>query len=292
MAPRSVLQKKFRVFILLSLFVLLMEITGGIFSNSLALLSDAGHVLIDLLALGVSYFSMRLSQRKSTKRFTFGYYRAEILAAVINGALLIFVTLYIFYESYIRFISPQPVRGIEMLAISVAGFLANLYVVIKMQGHEKQNLNLRGAYLHVLGDTSSSIGVVIAGILILVTGNYIFDPIISVIIGLFILVSSIQLIRESSHILMEATPEGIELERVSKDIKKIRGVKEIHDIHIWSISSDVHALSAHILIGAKNIKSMNKTVSRINAMLKSEYNISYTVIQPECRSCVGGRKYA
>ncbi|MEK6590612.1 MAG: cation diffusion facilitator family transporter [Nitrospinota bacterium] len=286
MIPRDILQKKFRIFILLSLFILLIEVAGGFFTNSLALLSDAGHVLIDLLALVLAYFSLQLSQKKSTKKFSFGYYRAEIFAAIINGTILIFVTLYIFYESYIRFLSLQPIKGTEMLIISVVGLLANLYVVIKMQGYEKENLSIRGAYLHVLSDTLSSVGVVAAGILIVVTDNYIFDPIISSIIGLFILISSLQLIRESSHILMEATPENIDLEKLSEDIQKIDGVKEIHDLHVWSISSDVYALSSHVLITAKNINSMNKIVSNINDMIKSKYNITHTVLQSECENCV------
>ena len=289
MMPRDILQKKFIIFILLSLFILLIELVGGIFTNSLALLSDAGHVLIDLLALILAYFSIRLSQKVATKKFTFGFYRAEILVAIINGSILIFVTLYILYESYIRFLSPQPIKGPEMLAIAIVGLLANLYVVIKMQGYEKENLNVRGAYLHVLSDTLSSVGVVIAGMLIVVTGNYIFDPIISAIIGLFILVGSLQLIRESTHILMEATPRNIDLEKLSKDIQKINGVKEIHDLHVWSISSDVFALSSHVLIDAKNIKSMNKIVSNINEMVKSKYNITHTVIQSECETCVDGK---
>ncbi|MDD2665513.1 MAG: cation diffusion facilitator family transporter [Methanocellales archaeon] len=288
MIQRDVLQKRFRIFILLSLFILLMEVAGGVFTNSLALLSDAGHVLLDLLALLLAYFSIRLSQKVATKKFTFGFYRAEILIATINGAMLLFVTLYIFYESYIRFLSPQPIRGPEMLIISAVGFLANLYVVVKMQGYEKQNLNVRGAYLHVLSDTLSSVGVVIASILIVITGNYVFDPIISAVIGLFILTGSLRLIRESAHILMEATPKNIDLEKLSRDIQKINGVKEIHDLHVWSISSDVYALSSHVLIDADNIKSMNKIVSNINEMVKSKYNITHTTIQSECETCVDG----
>lgn len=289
MNKKSDLEKKFRTFIVLSAFILLLELIGGIFTNSLALLSDAGHVLIDLLAFVLAYFSIRLSQKKATKKFTFGYHRAEILTAVINGAVLIFVTVYIFYESYSRFLAPRPIKGSEMLIISLIGLFANLYVVVKMQGYEKQNLNVRGAYLHVLGDTLSSVGVVIAGILIIVTGNYIFDSIISAIIGLIILVGSLRLLRESTHILMEATPKNIDLDDLSRDIQKINGVKEIHDMHVWSVSSNVYALSSHVLIDAKNIKSMNKIVSKINEMVKSKYNITHTAIQSECETCVDGR---
>jgi cobalt-zinc-cadmium efflux system protein len=290
MIEREILQKKFRIFILLSSFVLLMELFGGIFTNSLALLSDAGHVLVDLLALLLAYFALRLSKKPSTKKFTFGYYRAEILTAVINGFVLILITIFIFYQSYVRFLSLQPIKGPEMFAISIIGLLANLYVVIKMKDYEKENLNVRGAYLHVLTDTLSSVGVVVAGLLIIVTGNYIFDPLISVMIGFFILFSCVRLIRESAQILMEAVPESIDLKKLSQDIHKIKGVKEVHDLHVWCISSDVYALNSHILIDTKDAKSMNKIVSQINDMLKSKYNITHTTIQSECEHCVEVKK--
>lgn len=288
MVQRDILRKKFRIFIWLSLFVLIMEVAGGFFTNSLALLSDAGHILIDLLALLLAYFTIRLSEKGSTQQFTYGYYRAEILAAVTNGVILILITLYIFYQSYERFLTPQIIKGPEMFIIAIIGLFANLYVVIRMQSEEKKNLNVRGAYLHVLSDTVSSVGVVIAGILIILTGNYIFDPIVSAMIGVFILIGCFRLIRESTHILMEAVPKHIDLQNVSDDIQKITSVKEVHDLHIWSRSSDVYALSSHILIDAKDVNSLNKIVSQINEMLKSKYNITHTVIQSECEHCVDG----
>lgn len=220
---RGVLQKKFRIFIWLSLFVLLMEVIGGIVTNSLALLSDAGHVFIDLVALLLAYFALRLSTKASTEKFTFGYYRAEILAAIANGILLIFLTLYIFYLSYHRFLSPQKINGAEMFIIAFIGLVANLYVVIKMHGTEQENLNIRGAYLHILSDTVSSVGVVVAGALILITGNYIFDPIVSAMIGIFILVSCLRLIRESTNILMEAVPKNINIQQVTADFAEEYG---------------------------------------------------------------------
>jgi cobalt-zinc-cadmium efflux system protein len=288
MIRRDLLQKKFKIFIFLSLFILLMEVGGGLFTNSLALLSDAGHVLIDLLALSLAYLALRLSKKRSTNKYTFGYYRAEILTAIINGLVLMAITVYIFYQSYIRFLSPRAIKGPEMLIISVIGLLANLYVVIKIQSYEKDNLNIRAAYLHVLSDTLSSVGVVLASVLIIVTGNYIFDPIISAMIGLFIVAGSFRLIKESAQILMEATPQNIDLNELSGDIQSITGVKEVHDLHVWSISSDVYALSSHILIDAENAKSMNKIISEINELLKSKHNITHTVIQSECESCVEG----
>jgi len=285
MDQRDVLQKKFRIFIWLSLFVLIMEVAGGLYANSLALISDAGHVLIDLLALLLAYFAMRLTQRGTTKTFTFGYYRAEILAAIANGIILILLTLFIFYQSYQRFLTVQKINGPEMFVIASIGFIANLYVVIRMQKEEKGNLNVRGAYLHVLSDTVSSVGVVIAGVLIIVTGNYIFDPIMSALIGVFILISCLRLIRESTHILMEAVPENIDIQKVSEDIQNIACVKEVHDLHIWSIASDVYALNAHIILDTKDTNSLNQIISQINEMLKSKYNINHSVIQSECESC-------
>jgi cobalt-zinc-cadmium efflux system protein len=286
MTHRDILQKKFRIFIWLSLFVLILELSGGFFTNSLALLSDSGHVLIDLLALLLAYFAMHLSKKGTTQRFTFGYYRAEILAAVANGVILIFLTLFIFYQAYLRFLSPQMIKGPEMFIIAIIGLFANLYIVIKMQAEEKENLNVRGAYLHVLADTVSSVGVVAAGLLITLTGNYIFDPLISALIGVFILISCLRLIKESTQILMEAVPTHIDLKKVSDDIQKIKYVKEVHDLHIWSIASDVFALSSHILIDAKDVNSLNNIVSQINEMLKSKYHITHSVIQSECEHCV------
>lgn len=286
MIARDVLQKKFQIFIWLTVFILFLEIAGGVISNSLALLSDAGHVLIDLLALVLAYFSIWLSRKAPTKKFTFGFYRTEILAAIINGVVLIFVVLYIFYQSYLRFLSPQAVKGPEMLIVALIGFLANLYIVVKMHGYEKESLNVRGAYIHVLGDTLSSIGVVAAGILITITGNYIFDLIVSVMIGLFILANSLKLIGESAYVLLETVPEKFDLEKISGDIQKIEKVKEVHDLHIWSISSDVYALSAHIVIGTESVKFINRIISEINEMIKSKYNITHTAIQTECEGCV------
>lgn len=288
MIPRDVLQKKFRIFIFLSLFILLIEVIGGIFTNSLALLSDAGHVLIDFLALTFAYFAMQISKKAATKKFTYGYYRIEILAAILNGLVLLFITSYIFYESYKRLLAPQLIKGPEMLVISIIGLIGNLYVVVKMRDYQTENLNIRGAYLHVLTDLLSSVSVVIGGILIIFTGTYIFDPIIGFINGIIILASSIWFIRESVDVLMEATPPNINLRELTKDIQAIKSVKEVHDLHVWCISSDLYALSSHILIDAKNVKSMNKIVSKINEMLKSKYNITHTVLQSECESCVDG----
>jgi cobalt-zinc-cadmium efflux system protein len=290
MIHREVIQKKFRIFIWLSLFVLILEVVGGFVTNSLALFSDAGHVLIDLLALLLAYFAMRLARRGTTERFTYGYYRAEILAAMVNAIVLFMLTLFIFYEAYLRFLSPSAIKGPEMFVIAIIGLAANLYVVWRMHGDERENLNVRGAYLHVLSDTISSVGVVVGGALIIVTGNYIFDPLVSAAIGVFILVNCLGLVRESVHVLMEAVPKGMDLEKVSRDILQVPRVKEIHDLHIWSIASDVCALSAHILIDTEDMNSLNSIIAEINELLKTKYGITHSVIQGECERCATDTK--
>lgn len=290
MIRREVIQRKFRIFIWLSLFVLILEVVGGFLTNSLALLSDAGHVLIDLLALLLAYFAMRLVRRGTTEQFTYGYYRAEILAAMVNAVILFMLTLYIFYESYLRFLSPSPIRGPEMFVIAVIGLAANLYVVLRMHGDEKENLNVRGAYLHVLSDTISSVGVVVGGFLIIITGNYLIDPFVSAAIGVFILVNCLGLVRESVRILMEAVPKGIDLAQVSKDVLAVSKVKEIHDLHVWSIASDVYALSAHVLVDTADMGSLNSIIAEINGMLKAKYGITHSVIQGECEQCATDTK--
>ncbi|MDO8339419.1 MAG: cation diffusion facilitator family transporter [Candidatus Burarchaeum sp.] len=287
MVSGEMLRKEFRIFIYLSGFVLLLELLGGYFTNSLALMSDAGHVATDLLALLLAYVSMQFAGKAPDRKFTFGYGRAEIFAAAVNGIFLVGITAYIFYQAYDRLVLPQAVRGPEMLLVAVIGLIGNLYVAVRMHDYGKENLNVRGAYLHVLSDTLSSVGVILAGGLIILTGNYIFDPIISFIIGVLILIGSLQLLREAAHIFMESVPSKIDLGEVEREMRKISGVAEVHDLHVWSLTSDKHALSAHILIDAENLRAMNRIVEKTTAMLESKYGITHTAIQSECERCAG-----
>lgn len=284
MISRATLQKRFRFFIFLSAFILALEVAGSIITNSLALLSDAGHIVIDLIAFILTYLSLRLAQRKATARFTFGYYRAEILSAVINGVALILITIFILYEAYTRFINPVTVNGNGVLIFSIIGFAANLFVVLRMQGYE-HNLSVRSAYLHVISDTITSVGVIITGVLIIWTGNYIFDPIISAMISFFILFGAVRLIRESTYVLMEATPANIDINKLQADMKRVPGVKEIHDLHVWCISSDVCSLSSHVVIDATDVKTINEIISKLDQLVKTKYNINHSVIQAEYGSC-------
>jgi len=217
--------------------VMLAEITGGILSNSLALLGDAGHMLVDALALGLSLIALHLATRPATTKRTYGLHRAEIIATLANGVSLILIAAYIFYEAYQRFNNPPVVKTPIMLAVAVVGLVANLLTIRLLHGSRHSNLNVRAAFFHVLGDTLSSVGVVIGGIIIAITGWRIIDPIIAIMIGIIILSGAVNLVRESVEILLEVTPKHISVDRVTETIMSVPGVSEIHDLHIWTITS-------------------------------------------------------
>ncbi len=284
---RNLMQQRMRIFIGLSLFIFLLELVGGWYTNSLALISDAGHVFTDILALLLTYVALHLSQKASDKKYTFGYRRAEIFAAITNGIVLILITLYISYEAYLRFQTPEPLHGVQMLVVAIIGLIANIYVLVKMHGDEHENLNVRSAYLHILTDTLSSVGVVVAAVLILVTGQYVIDPIISIIIALFIFASSITLIKEAGTILMEAIPAHINLDELRTSILNTKGVKDVHDLHVWSITSDAAALSTHVVIEATTSDEANRIIKDIIQMLEHKYKITHSTIQSEYGRCVG-----
>jgi len=274
---------KIKLAIGLSFFILILEFVGGLFSNSLALLSDAGHVFMDLFALSLCYYALQLSCKPATTEATYGLHRSEIFAALINGLTLLVISGVIFYEAYHRLLTPPNVKSIEMLVIAVIGLVANIIVVLWLHG--SKDLNVRGAYLHVLGDTISSVAVIVGGVLITFTGIYIIDPILSILIAILIIVGSVRLIKESVDIFMEKTPKHIKTEDVIKAIKSIDGVHNVHDLHIWSICSNVHAASAHIEVGNMELKNTELLMRKISEKLKENFNISHPTLQFECSEC-------
>ncbi len=275
--------KKLKVAIALTSAILFAEIIGGIISNSLALLTDAAHVFMDVLALGLSLSALTIACRPLDEKATFGYHRAEIFAALINGLLLVIVVIFILREAYDRLVSPPEIRTYEMLVVASIGLVVNLFVTFTLRGHH--DLNIRGAYLHVLGDTLSSFGVIVGGVLIILTGYYIVDPILSVIISCVIVYSSLRLLKESVDILMERTPKHIDIEKLKEGILKMEGVNGIHDLHVWSICSNVHALNAHLIVDTISVKDTEKITSEINKRLLQDYRISHTTLQFECNEC-------
>ncbi len=275
--------------LLIALFItgaiMVAEVIGGLLSNSLALLSDAGHMLMDILALLLSFLALRFASRPATEKQTFGFYRLEILAALVNGTVLLALSVFIFYEAYQRLIDPQEIRGFLMLGVAVIGLGANIVSALVLRAGSHENLNVKGAFLHVVGDLLSSVGVIFGGAIILLTGWNAIDSILSFIIGGIILIGAYKLVMESVHILLESTPKHIGLKEVVDGVKTIEGVRDLHHVHLWTITSGIYALSAHILIEDQMTSRSSQILEDINRFLRERFNIDHTTIQFECEAC-------
>ncbi|HUI45719.1 MAG TPA: cation diffusion facilitator family transporter [Nitrospirota bacterium] len=273
--------------IALSITVLMMiaEAVGGILSNSLALLSDAGHMLTDNLALLLSFFAVKFSTMPATERKTFGFYRLEILAALLNGIILVVISIYIMYEAYMRMMHPQPVQGGLMLIVATIGLIANIIGAFFLFKHSHSSLNIRGAYLHILGDALSSVGVVIGGTIIIYAGWYLIDPILSILISLVIIYGSWNIVTESVNILLEAVPSHINIQTVAAEMAKVSGVREAYHIHVWTITSGVYAMSAHVLVDDQMVSGSRNISDEIRDLLSKKFNILHSTIQLECERC-------
>lgn len=261
--------------------VMAIEIAGGIYANSLALLSDAGHMFTHILALGISYFAVAISERPADTEKTFGYFRAEVLAAFLNGLFLLAVTGLIFYESGLRLIWPEEVKGIEMLAVAIAGLVANVASILLLAGISTGDLNLKSAFMHVVYDTASSVAVVGCAVVVHFTGFVRLDPIVSAGIGLLILFWCVDLLRESGNILLESTPKEVDLEALRRDVESIPRVRHIHDIHAWEISSGMYVMSAHLDVEDMPVSESEKVLHEVNDLLRREYNFGHTTLQIE-----------
>ena len=269
--------------IALTAMVMLAEIAGGIWAHSLALLSDAGHMLADLLSLGMALFAVTVAARPATTRKTYGYYRVEILSALINGVVLVAMALTIFYEGYRRFNNPVPVAGGVVLIVAIAGLIANL-AGIWLLTRPRDNVNIRCARMHMAGDALSSCGVIVGGLVITFTSWYTIDSLISAGIGVMILIGAYRIIRETVDILLESTPMGIEPDKVAQAISDLAGVKSVHDLHIWSITSGMPALSGHVILDGPAHARSDDILNHIKEMLRGEFGIEHTTIQVESES--------
>jgi len=278
-------QRRLLIALAITGLMTVVELVGGVLSNSLALLGDAGHMFTDTLALGLSLFALTLARRPASQNRTYGFHRAEVLAALTNGAILILISVYIFYQAYRRFVEPPEVRGGLMLTVAAIGFVANLAGILVLRSASRGNLNVRGAFLHMWSDTISSVGVLAAGVIILVTGWTTADPIISIVIGLLILRGAVALVLESSDILLEAVPKHLDVARISNAVSRIKGVKDIHDVHLWTITSGMYALSCHVLIEDQMISNSTQIVEEINQTLSREFGIGHSTLQLECEVC-------
>ena len=272
----------------LVLVIMVAEVVGGILSNSLALISDAGHMLTDAMALALSLFAMNLARRPATATKTYGYHRAEIMAALTNGAVLIVISVLIFYQAFQRFSALPTVKSPLMLAVAAIGLIANLIGLFLLRRVSHKSINVKAAFWHVIGDTLSSVGVIIAGAIIYFTGWNIADPILAVVIGVIILWGAVRIVRESSDILLESVPGHVEIEKVTAAVKNVPGVEDLHDIHIWTITSGIYALSAHLSITDQTVSQSCDIVTKVNAALAENFNITHTTLQLECESCPTG----
>jgi cobalt-zinc-cadmium efflux system protein len=276
-----------RLAIVLTLTVLYMfaEVVGGFLTNSLALLSDAGHMLTDIAALALAMFALWFAARPVTHKKTYGYYRMEILAALANGTALVVIALLISLEAVQRLRRPEPVHGFELLLIATGGLAVNMISAWLLHAASEENLNMRGAFLHVLSDALGSVGAIVAGVLIWLWGWTIVDPIISVLMCLLVIYSAWQLISESVNILLEGTPSHINIRAVIETMERVEGVAGVHDLHVWTISSGKEALSAHVTIEAG--ASHKETLDALQQRLRSQFNIGHVTIQLESPDEVG-----
>jgi len=281
----SALESKLIWALLITIGIFVMEVVGGFLSNSLALKSDAGHLFGDVMALGLSLLAVRIARRPSSTRRTFGYHRAEVFAAIINGLTLTFLAGYIFIEAYERLMEPQPIKSGLMLIIAAIGLLANTVVIFRLHGHAKENLNIRAAFLHVIGDMLASVGVVAGGLIMILTGNYLADPIISFFVGGIILFGAVGVLKEGANILLEGVPAYIEYDSLKEDLESIEGVISVHDLHIWTISSSNLVLSAHVKVPDQPTHSSQRIVKEASEFLKTKYKIHHATLQIECECC-------
>ena len=263
----------------LTVVYMLAEAIGGFVTNSLALLSDAGHMLADVASLGLALLALWFAARPITPKKTYGYYRMEILAALANGVALILISLLIAYEAVHRLHQPEQVKGFELLLIAGGGLVVNALSAWLLHGAAEENLNMRGAFLHIIGDALGSVGAVIAGLLIWRWGWTMADPIISFVICALIVFSSWHLIHESVNILLEGTPPHINVPSVVEAMHTVKGVADVHELHIWTISSGKEALSAHVTLepGAAH----RATLEALQEALRAHFNITHVTIQIE-----------
>jgi cobalt-zinc-cadmium efflux system protein len=276
-------QKKLIWSLAVTVLLFAAEAVGGVLSNSLALLSDAGHVLTDGFALALSLIAIAISRRPTDWRATFGYQRIGILAALINGASLIIIAFFIAAEAYQRLQAPPDIDVRIMLIIATGGLIGNLVMAWLLHG-EHNDLNVRSAWLHVVGDTLSSIGVIAAGVIIHFTGWSAIDPIISALVCIMILISGTRVVKDALWIFLDLTPAGFHPEEVAKQLSNIPGIRDIHDVHIWSISHGIPAFSAHVRVNDQRISEADAVRHEIEHRLE-QIGISHTVIQLECADC-------
>jgi len=267
---------------LLNVIITIAELIGGLLSNSLALLSDALHNLGDAFATFIAWIASRLSTRESSEKATFGLKRIEILAALLNAVTLIVLSIYLFREAWFRLQNPEPVNSLIMLVVAAIGLLANIYAVVLLKKDSAKSLNVKAAYIHLIGDSLSSVVVIIGGLLMLYFQIYWVDPIITFLIGLYILKETYQILKETVNILMQHTPDNLNLQEIKKEIERIKEVKNIHHIHAWNLTDQLIHFEAHIEIADDlRLSQLEIVRTEIETTLRNSFNIDHITLQFE-----------
>lgn len=280
--PRTSSRKRLGLVLALAAAYMIAEVIGGLVTNSLALLADAGHMLSDVGSLALALFAMWMAGRPAGARHTYGYYRTEILAALANGAILVAVAIYIFIEAYDRLGQPPEVQGGLMLAVATGGLAVNLAGLWLLNAGKSENLNLRGAWLHVLTDLLGSVGAIVTGLLIWAFGWNWTDPVASVLIGLLVLYSSWALLKQSVMVLLESAPGSIDVDGLHQAMRAVPGVSSVHDLHVWTVTSGLVALSAHVCTSGQ--RPAPGLLAELQQLLRDRFGIDHVTIQIESKA--------
>lgn len=278
-SPASRHKKNLLFVLLLSGTYMIAEVIGGLVTQSLALMADAAHMLTDVVGLFLAFIAIKIGERKADASKTFGYYRTEILAAVINAVVLLGISLYVLYEAYQRFQNPPAVQSKTMLIVAGIGLVVNIIGMMILRKDSEGSLNMKGAYFEVLSDMLTSIGVMIAGVIMLTTGWYYADPIISALIGLLIFPRTWRLLKEAVNVLLEGTPKDVDIHKLRQSLEVVPGVKDVHDLHVWSLTSSVNAMSAHIVRDTGT--AQNPLLKTLTEVTTANFKISHTTFQIE-----------
>ena len=277
--------KRLTLSLILTAAFVIIEVIAGIIGNSLALLTDAAHNVTDVIALALSWYALNIALKPAHAGKTFGYHRVGILVALINSTTLILIAIGIFFEAYKRFLTPPEVDSTLLIGVGAVAFIINLVTALMVKEGSEHDLNLRSAFLHLMGDVMSTLGAVIAGIIIAFTQWNWLDPFVSVLIGGFILYNAWSILKQTIHILLESTPENINMDSMVSDLQKVDGVLGVHDLHVWSISENLRMLSAHVVIDNISVGEGVNIQHNINELLAHNYNIQHATLQLECEGC-------
>jgi len=281
-------ENRFVLALALTGLIFIVELIGGFWTHSLALLSDSAHVFMDAFALGLSYLAIRAAKLPADDKHTYGFHRMQVLAALTNGATLLLIAFEIMRQAWDRFRNPEAVQAGPMLIIAIIGLIVNLVVAFTLSKHDHDDLNTRAAFLHVLGDALASVGVIAVGVILLFVNWTWLDPLVSVLIGVLILFSSGRVLKESVHILAEGMPEGMTATTIAEIMLKVPGVSQVHDLHVWTVAPGYIALSAHVTLADQALSQTTEVMSALKETLHESFEIQHTTIQFECENCGQG----